>query len=108
MAQCAQQDHQHQYGQILYGATASLIPPAGTTTAVISMAVTSLNATIYVDACTFQRSNLITNSGFERDADGNGLPDTWTTNSALTRSTEATYDDPGETLLMAGDERLFS
>jgi hypothetical protein len=66
-------------------AAASIVAPAGTTNAVLTMQVTNLNATIYVDDVTFSVGNMLQNGGFETDANADTRPDVWSSGTHLTR-----------------------
>lgn len=65
-------------------ATANIVAPTSAARAQVRMVVSSLNATVYVDDFVFQRSSLLANGDFEWDANSDGLPDSWTSNSNFT------------------------
>jgi hypothetical protein len=72
-------------------AAANLLVPAGTTTAQVRMVVSSLNATIYIDDTSFQIDTMLANASFELDTNGDGNPDSWSTNSRVTRDSSTVH-----------------
>jgi hypothetical protein len=72
--------------------SASMVAPANATQATIRLAVTSLNATIYVDDLLFQPTvNRLMNPGFELDGNADGTPDGWSANARATRSSAVVH-----------------
>jgi len=73
-------------------ARATFVAPAGTTNAQVLMTASSLNATINVDDFRFTAvANQLANPSFELDVNSDGQPDSWSTNSRFTRSSQAVY-----------------
>ncbi len=86
----------------------TLVAPLGTSNAVVRMAVSSLNATLYVDDVTLRVANHAINSGFELDANRDGRPDSWTSDSRATRSSLAKHSGTYALRLSAANNSSFA
>lgn len=89
-------------------ATASMMAPAGATTATVMITAYNLKATLYLDDVTFRIGNLLLNAGFEVDANADGALDYWSANPYASRTGSVVHSGSSALQLAAGDNASFT